>query len=66
MQRLLIAIGVVFLLVGLAWPWLSRLGLGRLPGDINIERDGWSFHFPLVTSVIVSLVLTLLFWLFRK
>lgn len=66
MQRLLIAIGVVFLLVGLAWPWLSRLGLGRLPGDINIERDGWSFHFPLMTSVIVSLVLTLLFWLFRK
>jgi uncharacterized protein HemY len=66
MQRLLIAIGVVFLLVGVAWPWVSRLGLGRLPGDINIERDGWSFHFPLMTSVIVSLVLTLLFWLFRK
>ncbi|HSQ82909.1 MAG TPA: DUF2905 domain-containing protein [Casimicrobiaceae bacterium] len=66
MQRLLIAIGVAFVLVGLAWPWLSRLGLGRLPGDINIERDGWSFHFPLMTSVIVSLVLTLLFWLFRK
>ena len=66
MQRLLIAVGAVILLVGLAWPWLSRLGLGRLPGDINIERDGWSFHFPLMTSVIVSLVLTLLLWLFRK
>jgi uncharacterized membrane-anchored protein len=66
MQRLLIAIGVVILLVGLAWPWISRLGLGRLPGDINIERDGWSFHFPLMTSVIVSLVVTLLLWLFRK
>ena len=66
MQRLLIAIGVVVLLVGLAWPWISRLGLGRLPGDINIERDGWSFHFPLMTSVIVSLVVTLLLWLFRK
>jgi uncharacterized membrane-anchored protein len=66
MQRLLIVIGVVFVVVGIAWPWLSRLGLGRLPGDINIERDGWSFHFPLMTSVIVSLVLTLLLWLFRK
>ncbi len=66
MQRLLIAIGVVILLVGLAWPWISRLGLGRLPGDINIERDGWSFHFPLMTGVIVSLVVTLLLWLFRK
>ncbi len=66
MQRLLIVIGVVILLVGLAWPWLARLGLGRLPGDFNIERDGWSFHFPLMTSVIVSLVLTLVLWLFRK
>ncbi|MGA8031796.1 MAG: DUF2905 domain-containing protein [Casimicrobiaceae bacterium] len=66
MQRLLIVVGVLLVLVGLAWPWLSRLGLGRLPGDINIERDGWSFHFPLMTSVIVSLVLTLLLWLFRK
>ena len=66
MQRFLIIVGVLLVLVGFAWPWLSRLGLGRLPGDINIERDGWSFHFPLVTSVIVSLVLTLLLWLFRK
>jgi len=66
MQRLLIVIGLVILLVGLAWPWIARLGLGRLPGDINIERDGWSFHFPLMTSIIVSLVLTLLIWLFRK
>ena len=66
MQRLLIVIGVVILLVGLAWPWLARLGLGRLPGDINIERGGWSFHFPLMTSVILSLALTLLLWLFRK
>jgi DUF2905 family protein len=66
MQRLLIIVGAAIVLVGIAWPWLSRLGLGRLPGDINIERDGWSFHFPLMTSVIVSLVLTVLVWLFRK
>ena len=66
MQRFLIVLGAVLLLAGLAWPWLSRLGLGRLPGDINIERDGWSFHFPLVTCLIISLVLTLVIWLFRK
>ena len=66
MQRFLIAAGVVLLLAGLAWPWLSRIGLGRLPGDINVERDGWSFHFPIVTSIVISLVLTLLIWLFRK
>lgn len=66
MQRLLIVVGLAIVAVGVAWPWLLRLGLGRLPGDINIERDGWSFHFPLMTSVIVSLVLTLLIWLLRK
>lgn len=66
MQRLLIVLGLAILIAGIAWPWIARLGLGRLPGDINIERDGWSFHFPLLTSIIVSLVLSLLFWLFRK
>jgi ribose/xylose/arabinose/galactoside ABC-type transport system permease subunit len=65
-QRVLITLGVLFLLAGLAWPWLARLGLGRLPGDINVERDGWSFHFPLVTSLVISIVLSLLVWLLRK
>jgi hypothetical protein len=66
MQRLLILVGVLLVVVGLAWPWLSRLGLGHLPGDIHIERNGFSFHFPLMTSLIVSAVLTLLVWLFRR
>lgn len=66
MQRFLIALGILILLIGVAWPWITRLGLGRLPGDINIERDGWSFHFPLMTSIVVSIVLSLLIWLFRK
>jgi uncharacterized protein HemY len=66
MQRLLILLGVVLLVAGIAWPWLAGLGLGRLPGDINIERENYSFHFPLVTSVILSLVLSLLLWIFRK
>jgi hypothetical protein len=66
MQRFLIAAGIVLVALGLAWPWLQRLGLGRLPGDIHIDRDGWSFHFPIVTSVVVSLVLTLLLWIFRR
>lgn len=66
MQRFLIVLGVALLIVGLAWPWLARLGLGRLPGDIHIERDDFSFHFPIVTCLIISAVLSLLFWLFRK
>ncbi|HET7136686.1 MAG TPA: DUF2905 domain-containing protein [Casimicrobiaceae bacterium] len=66
MQRVLIVVGLLILAVGIAWPWIARLGLGRLPGDINVERDGWSFHFPIVTSIVISVVLTFLLWLFRK
>ncbi len=64
--RTLIILGVVLVLLGLLWPWLQKSGLGRLPGDIAIERENFRFYFPLTTSIIVSLVLTLLFWLFRR
>ncbi len=66
MSRWLIIAGVVLIVVGVAWPYLSKLGLGRLPGDIRIERDGFTFYFPITTGIIVSLVLSLLLWLFRK
>ena len=66
MSRTLIILGVVIVLFGLLWPWLSRLGLGRLPGDIIINRPGSRFYFPLTTSILISLVLSLIFWLFRK
>jgi len=66
MQRVLIAIGAVLLLVGLAWPWLSRLGLGRLPGDIRIETDHGVFFFPIVTCLIISVVLSILIWFIRR
>jgi hypothetical protein len=66
MGRLLIVLGAILLALGLAWPLLTRLGLGRLPGDIVVERGNFRFYFPLVTSLVISLVLTLLFWLFRR
>ena len=66
MQRFLVIAGIVLVVVGLAWPWLARLGLGHLPGDIHIEREDFSFHFPLMTSILVSLVVSLLFWIFRR
>lgn len=66
MQRLLIVAGLVLLAAGLLWPWLAKLKLGRLPGDIHIERDGFSFYFPLTTSIVISLVITLILWLLRK
>lgn len=66
MQRVLIAVGTVLLLAGLAWPWLSSLGLGRLPGDIRIETDHGVFFFPIVTCVIISVVLSLVIWFIRR
>ena len=66
MQRILIITGLVLLLTGLLWPWLSKLGLGRLPGDIVIERESTRIYFPIATSILLSLVLTIIFWLFRK
>jgi hypothetical protein len=65
-RRVLIVAGAILLVVGLLWPFLGRLGLGRLPGDIVIERQNFRFYFPLVTSLVVSVALTLLFWLFRR
>lgn len=66
MGRILVILGIILVVVGLAWPWLQKLGLGRLPGDIAIQRDGFQFYFPITTSIIVSLLLTLVFWLFRR
>jgi len=66
MQRLLIIIGLILLAAGLLWPWLSKLPFGRLPGDINIEREDFSFHFPLMTSIVLSLILTAILWLWRR
>jgi len=66
MQRFLIGLGLVILIAGIAWPYLSRIGLGRLPGDILIQRGGTTFYFPLVTCIIISIVLSLLLWLFNR
>ncbi len=66
MNRLLISIGILCLVAGIGWPWLRRVPWGRLPGDILIVRDGFRFSFPVVTCLVVSLVLSFLFWLFRR
>jgi hypothetical protein len=66
MQKLLIALGLLLLTAGLAWPWLAKLPWARLPGDISIERENNSFHVPLMSSLLVSLALSLLLWWWRK
>lgn len=66
MLRWLIVLGAVLVLIGLLWPWISKLGLGKLPGDIAFERNGTRFYFPVTTSIIISIVISIVLWLFRK
>jgi hypothetical protein len=66
MQRLLVIAGVALLLAALLWPWLGKLPFGRLPGDIIIDRPGMKIYLPITTMIIVSLVISVILWLFRK
>ncbi|MDR3538682.1 MAG: DUF2905 domain-containing protein [Acetobacteraceae bacterium] len=65
MRTLLIAAGIVLLLAGLLWPWLTRLPFGTLPSDIRIDRPGFRLYAPLGTCLLISIVLTLIAWLWR-
>lgn len=66
MAKWLITIGLILVALGVLWPLLAKLGLGSLPGDIKIERKGFTFYFPLTTSILVSLLITLILWIFRR
>jgi Protein of unknown function (DUF2905) len=66
MQRALIILGLAALVAGVLWPWIAKLGLGRLPGDIRIQTEHGVFYFPLVTSLLISVVLSLVLWLLRR
>jgi hypothetical protein len=66
MQRLLIVVGLAIVAAGILWPWLSKLPLGRLPGDIRVETSSGGFFFPIVTCLVISAVVSLILWIFRK
>lgn len=66
MNRLLITVGVGLVLLGLGWPWLRRLPLFRLPGDIVIDRPGFRFFFPITTLLLISALITLISWMLRR
>ncbi|SFB82958.1 Protein of unknown function [Marinospirillum celere] len=66
MQRLLFIIGLILILIALAWPWLKHLPLGRLPGDIIVQKPGFTFFLPITSMLLVSLVVSLLLFLFRR
>lgn len=66
MQKTLLIIGAVIILIGLLWPWLGKLPFGRLPGDIVVDRPEYRFYFPVTTMILVSVVISIVLWLFRK
>lgn len=66
MSRTLVILGIVLVALGLAWPWLAKLGLGRLPGDIVIERENVTIYLPITTSISASLALSLVLWLWNR
>ncbi|HTR08544.1 MAG TPA: DUF2905 domain-containing protein [Paraburkholderia sp.] len=66
MNRFLIATGLLCILAGVGWRWIARIPFGRLPGDIHIVRDGFSIHFPIVTCIVISVVVSVLLWLLRR
>jgi hypothetical protein len=63
---LLIILGLTLVVLGLLWPWLSKIGFGRLPGDILIDRGSFKLYLPITTSILVSLMLSLLLWLINR
>jgi hypothetical protein len=66
MVRVLIVLGALILAAGLLWPYLSQLGLGRLPGDIVIERGNTTLYFPLMTCLLISVVFSLVLWVANR
>lgn len=66
MARFLIGFGLILIILGLIWPWLQKLGLFRLPGDIIIERENFRFYLPITSTIIISLLLSVLIWLLKR
>ncbi len=66
MSRALIVIGLVIVAIGLLWPWIGKLPIGRLPGDFVIERGGMTIYLPLGTGLVLSIVLSALLWLLNR
>jgi hypothetical protein len=66
LRNTLIIIGIIILIVGLLWPWLGKLPLGRLPGDIVVNRPGFNLYIPITTMILISIVISLIIWILRK
>jgi hypothetical protein len=66
MSRTFILLGIILVAVGLLWPWIGWLRLGRLPGDIVVERQNFTLYFPITSGLLISVALTLFLWLVNR
>jgi hypothetical protein len=66
MRKIFIGIGILLIVLGIVWPWVGKLPIGRLPGDIIINKPGLKLYFPITTMIIVSIIISILVWIFRK
>lgn len=66
MQKLFLILGIAFIVLAIAWPYLGKIGLFRLPGDIMIKKENFSFYFPLTTMLIISIIVSVILWLFKR
>ncbi len=66
MSKPLIFIGMLLVLIGIGWPWIKKLNLGHLPGDIVIKKENFSFYFPIVTCLLISLIFSFIFWIINR
>ncbi|MEJ2115915.1 MAG: DUF2905 domain-containing protein [Gammaproteobacteria bacterium] len=66
MNKTIIYIGIVIIAIGVFWPYISKIPFGKLPGDIAIKKEGFQLYFPITTMILISLVVSLIFWLFKK
>ena len=66
MQKILIILGILVLTIGILWPWVSKLPIGRLPGDIIIDKPGLKVYIPITTMILVSVIVSVILWLLRK
>jgi hypothetical protein len=64
--RTFILVGIILVAVGLLWPWIGWLRLGRLPGDIVVERQNFTLYFPITSGLLISVALTLFLWLVNR
>ncbi|HHF7366369.1 TPA: DUF2905 domain-containing protein [Legionella bozemanae] len=65
-QKTLIITGIILLIIGIFWPFIKKIGLGKLPGDIIIQKNDFTFYFPITTCILISLIIMLIFWFFNK